>query len=140
MKIDIPLPCPKCAGKMYSVSYDVTLSILKNRSWQICKECNFERNTEEFKKSMEAAAGLENGSSALDGHSSMMSSTASSKRGGSKNQTASPKSSPKSKNKTMNGNSTIKIFGNDDQRGFLYCDDRSPGTCISGHSERCIHG
>ncbi len=52
MKIDIPLPCPKCNGKMYSVSYDATLSILKNRSWQICKECNFERNTEEFKKSI----------------------------------------------------------------------------------------
>ena len=44
--------CPKCDGKMYSVSYDATLSILKNRSWQICKECNFERNTEEFKKSI----------------------------------------------------------------------------------------
>jgi len=52
MKIDIPLPCPKCNGKMYSVNYEVTLSILKNRSWQICKECNFERSTEEFKKSI----------------------------------------------------------------------------------------
>ena len=52
MKIDIPLPCPKCDGKMDSVNYEVTLSILKNRSWQICKECNFERSTEEFKKSI----------------------------------------------------------------------------------------
>lgn len=52
MKIDIPIPCPSCGGKMYSVSYDSTLSILKKRSWQVCKECNFERNSEDFKKSI----------------------------------------------------------------------------------------
>jgi C4-type Zn-finger protein len=52
MQIDIPLPCPSCGGKMYSVSYESTLSILKKRSWQVCKECSFERNSEEFKKSI----------------------------------------------------------------------------------------
>ncbi len=52
MKIDIPLPCPSCGGKMYSVSYEPTLSFLKNRSWQVCKECNFERNSDDFKKSI----------------------------------------------------------------------------------------
>jgi len=31
MKIDIPLPCPKCGGKMYSVSYDSSFSILKKK-------------------------------------------------------------------------------------------------------------
>jgi len=52
MKIDIPIPCPNCGGKMYSVGYDTTLKLLKNRTWQVCKECNFERTTDEFKKSI----------------------------------------------------------------------------------------
>ena len=52
MQIDIPLSCPSCDGKMYSVSYEVVLPILKKRSWQICKECSFERNSEDFKKSV----------------------------------------------------------------------------------------
>jgi hypothetical protein len=50
MKIDIPLPCPSCGGKMYSVSYEASFTILKKRSWQVCKECDFERNSEDFKK------------------------------------------------------------------------------------------
>jgi hypothetical protein len=50
MQIDIPLPCPVCAGKMYSVSYESLFSILKKRSWHVCKECDFEQNTEDFKK------------------------------------------------------------------------------------------
>ncbi|HSA76531.1 MAG TPA: hypothetical protein VLE02_03210, partial [Nitrosarchaeum sp.] len=52
MKIDIPLQCPSCGGKMYSVSYDASFSILKKRSWQVCKECNFERDSESFKKAI----------------------------------------------------------------------------------------
>jgi len=52
MKIDIPLPCPSCGGKMYSVSYESPFLILKIRSWQVCKECKFERNSEDFKKSI----------------------------------------------------------------------------------------
>jgi len=49
MKIDIPLPCPSCGGKMYSVSYESAFSSLKIRS---CKECSFERKLEDFKKSI----------------------------------------------------------------------------------------
>ncbi|HJJ23125.1 MAG TPA: hypothetical protein OQH54_05350 [Nitrosopumilus sp.] len=52
MQIDIPLSCPSCGGKMYSVSYESVFSVLKKRSWQVCKECNFERNSEDFKKSI----------------------------------------------------------------------------------------
>ena len=52
MQIDIPLSCPSCGGKMYSVSYESVLPALKKRSWQVCKECNFERNSEDFKKSI----------------------------------------------------------------------------------------
>ena len=52
MQIDIPLSCPSCGGKMYSVSYESVLPDLKKRSWQVCKECNFERNSEDFKKSI----------------------------------------------------------------------------------------
>ena len=52
MKIDIPIPCPTCGGKMYSVSHDVTLSLLKKRSWQVCKECNFERSSDDYKNSI----------------------------------------------------------------------------------------
>jgi C4-type Zn-finger protein len=54
MKIDIPLSCPSCGGKMYSISisYESSFAILKKRSWQACKECSFERNSEEFKKSI----------------------------------------------------------------------------------------
>ena len=48
----IPLPCPSCGGKMYSVSYEASFTILKKRSWQVCKECDFERDSEDFKKSI----------------------------------------------------------------------------------------
>jgi C4-type Zn-finger protein len=50
MNVKIPIPCPSCGGKMYSVSYEAPLKILKHRSWQICRECGFERTSEEFKK------------------------------------------------------------------------------------------
>jgi len=52
MKIDIPLSCPSCGGKMYSISYDSAFLLLKRRSWHLCKECSFERNSEVFKKSI----------------------------------------------------------------------------------------
>ncbi len=53
MKMDIPLPCPSCGEKMYSVSYETSFSILKKRSWQACKECSsFERDSEDFKKTI----------------------------------------------------------------------------------------
>jgi len=50
--LDIPLPCPSCGGKMYSISYETPLNVLRERSWQICKECGFERTTEDFKKEL----------------------------------------------------------------------------------------
>jgi len=50
MNVVIPIPCPSCGGNMYLVSYESPLRILKERSWQICKECGFERSTDEFKK------------------------------------------------------------------------------------------
>lgn len=51
-QIGIPLSCPSCEGKMYSVRYDAPLAILRDRSWQICKICGFERSTDEFKKGL----------------------------------------------------------------------------------------
>ena len=50
--IPIPIPCPKCSGKMIATRYEPTLKLLKDRSWQICKECNFERSAEDFKNSL----------------------------------------------------------------------------------------
>jgi len=51
MKIDIPLPYPSCGGKMYSISNESVFSILKKRG-QVCKEYKFEKNSEDFKKSI----------------------------------------------------------------------------------------
>ncbi|MCZ6582399.1 MAG: hypothetical protein O6761_04420 [Thaumarchaeota archaeon] len=50
--IPIPVSCPKCDSGMFRVGYDAPLKILKERSWQICKECGFERSTEDFKRSL----------------------------------------------------------------------------------------
>ena len=52
LKIDIPLPCPKCGGKMYSFYYDSMLDLLKRRVWHVCKECKYERDAEQFKNSI----------------------------------------------------------------------------------------
>lgn len=46
------IKCPECGGKMYSVSHDTILPILKKRVWHICKECNFEQDAEKFKNSI----------------------------------------------------------------------------------------
>ncbi len=48
-QINIPLACPSCDGKICSIRYDAPLKILKERSWQICKECGFEQSTDDFK-------------------------------------------------------------------------------------------
>jgi len=47
MKIDIQLPCPSCGGKMYSVSYDASFKPKKRG-----QECDFERNSDDFKKTL----------------------------------------------------------------------------------------
>ena len=49
MNIDVPIPCPRCGGSMYSTSYDTVLSVLKRRVWHICKECNYEADVDVFK-------------------------------------------------------------------------------------------
>ncbi|WP_316504845.1 hypothetical protein [Nitrosopumilus sp.] len=51
-QFNIPLSCPSCDGRMYVASYDSSLKILKNRSWQVCYQCGFERETEQFKKEL----------------------------------------------------------------------------------------
>ena len=51
-QINIPLSCPSCDGKMYVTSYDAPLKILKERSWQICRECGFEQTADEFKRGL----------------------------------------------------------------------------------------
>jgi len=50
--LDIPLPCPVCGGKMYSIRYEAPLNILRERNWQICKNCDFEQQTDDFKKKL----------------------------------------------------------------------------------------
>jgi len=50
--LDIPLPCPSCGGKMYSIRYETPLNVLRERSWQICKNCDFEQQTDDFKKKL----------------------------------------------------------------------------------------
>ncbi|AFS80635.1 hypothetical protein NKOR_03705 [Candidatus Nitrosopumilus koreensis AR1] len=37
MKIDIPLPCPTCGGKMYSVRYESAFSLLKKEVGKCAK-------------------------------------------------------------------------------------------------------
>lgn len=50
--LPIPIPCPKCDGKMNVIGYDATLKFLKQRSWHVCKECGFQQNIDDFKKSL----------------------------------------------------------------------------------------
>jgi len=50
--LDIPLDCPSCNGRMYATSYDASLKILKDRSWQVCKDCGFEQLADDFKRKL----------------------------------------------------------------------------------------
>jgi len=50
--IQIPLSCPKCYGKMVAVRYDTVLKVLKDRGWHVCKECDFQQSTDEFKETL----------------------------------------------------------------------------------------
>lgn len=50
--IPIPLSCPRCEDKMVVIRYDASLKILKERSWQVCRNCGFERSIEDFKKKL----------------------------------------------------------------------------------------
>jgi len=48
----IPVSCPKCFSKLVAVAYDPALKILKEHGWHICTQCDFQRNTDEFKKAL----------------------------------------------------------------------------------------
>jgi len=47
------LPCPSCGGnRLFLTKYEVPLKILKDRSWLVCKDCNFQIPKEKYKKSL----------------------------------------------------------------------------------------
>ena len=47
------LPCPSCGGnRLFLTKYEVSLKILKDRSWLVCKDCDFQIPTEKYKKSL----------------------------------------------------------------------------------------
>lgn len=50
--MSIPIPCPKCGGKMNVIRYDAALNFLKQRSWHVCRECDYQRNIDDFKKAL----------------------------------------------------------------------------------------
>ena len=51
--MNIPQPCPRCDGTMYSTSDPNTSFFhVKHRTWIFCKSCNFRENAEDFKKRM----------------------------------------------------------------------------------------
>lgn len=52
MKINIPVKCKKCGGKMYCVSYETPLKILRARSWHVCKSCNYSQSVDDFKRGL----------------------------------------------------------------------------------------
>jgi len=45
----IPLSCPKCEGKMIAVKYDDPSQIYDEHSIQMCKECDYQIQTDDFK-------------------------------------------------------------------------------------------
>ena len=51
-EVKIPIPCPDCGGKMLATRYIISLRILKERGWQVCTECSFERSVDDFKKEL----------------------------------------------------------------------------------------
>ncbi len=45
--------CPSCEGNsLFLTKYDAPLRILKERSWLICKDCDYQIQTDEYKKSL----------------------------------------------------------------------------------------
>jgi len=45
----IPLPCPKCEGKMIAVKYGDPSQIFDENSIHICKECDYQIPVVDFK-------------------------------------------------------------------------------------------
>lgn len=53
MKVQIPIPCPKCGGKLQAITHEgVVIKLLKTRCWHICTECDYEQDTEKFKNNL----------------------------------------------------------------------------------------
>ncbi len=48
----IPLSCPKCEGKMIAVKYHEPSLIFDKHSVQMCKECDYQIQTDDFKKQL----------------------------------------------------------------------------------------
>jgi len=48
----IPLSCPKCDGKMIAVKYHDPSQIFDEHSVQLCKECDYQIQTDDFKKEL----------------------------------------------------------------------------------------
>ena len=44
------LACPKCSSTMEIVSYSPVFKILKERSWHVCTNCDFERSVDDYVK------------------------------------------------------------------------------------------
>ncbi len=48
----IPLSCPKCESKMIVVKYHDPSQIFDEHSVQTCKECDYQIQTDDFKKQL----------------------------------------------------------------------------------------
>ncbi len=49
-KIQIPIPCPTCGGRMQVIKINSAKTIKKFIQWHCCKACNFTELVDEFKK------------------------------------------------------------------------------------------
>ena len=48
----IPLSCPKCEGKMIAVKYSDPSQIFDEHNVQMCKECDYQIQIDDFKKQL----------------------------------------------------------------------------------------
>jgi len=48
----IPLSCPKCEGKMIAIKYSDPSQIFDEHSVQMCKECDYQIQIDDFKKQL----------------------------------------------------------------------------------------
>ena len=48
----IPLPCPKCKGKMIAVKFSDPSQIFDENNVQFCKECGYQIQVEDFKREL----------------------------------------------------------------------------------------
>ncbi len=50
--LSIPLPCPKCEGKMIAVKYADPSQIYDAHNIQMCKECEYQIPVDDFKNQL----------------------------------------------------------------------------------------